>query len=340
LLSKRPLGWLQVAILAGLSLAIAAGSNPGNVTSAPFLILAIILSAEYTKDARALLVGAPILVIFYSAALLFGYHSFTNDWLLSTAASLVLVLLLLVLYGGIYYRHWMQHRRESELLESRVKERTAELERALGERVVMLQEIHHRVKNNLQIVASLLQLEANRLPEDDAVRRPMETSIQRIHAMALVHETLYQTEEFKLVDLGNYTQELVSAISGAIEAKIRYFPPEDSRIEVSLDFAIPFGLLLNELISNAAEHAFEASGTGTIEVHLSCTSSVDLVVEDNGVGISIRDSLGEGNSLGLSLVHALVRQINGDINLESSPGTRWHLTIPAGETNPAISGQA
>ena len=329
--------WGQVSVFFIATLATAISSNPGNATSALFLIYTLVLLVEY-KVPRKLLYGAvAVVTVSFIVSLSVGYRSYTPGWVPVTINTLVLVTLFVVLYGGVLARHWIQHRREAELLESRVRERTADLEKALDERVVMLQEIHHRVKNNLQIIASLLRLETNRLAEDDAARRPMETSIQRIHAMSLVHETLYQSEGFRLVELRGYTRELLSAISGAIEASLHYDTPTDTAIEVSLDFAIPFGLLLNELVSNAAEHAYAPGEKGRIEISLSCNDDVELVVEDDGVGLDSHEETNGSQSLGLTLVRSLVKQLNGRISLESSSGTRWHAIFPLEQARTPVS---
>ena len=321
--------------LVGLTSAIS--SNPGNVTSALFFLYSIILLVEFAVDRRALYIVVAIFTVSYILVLSYGYSLYTNRWFPISLDAIALVSLFLLLYGLVLARHWIQHRQQSELLETRVRERTADLEKALDERVVMLQEIHHRVKNNLQIIASLLRLETNRLAENDAARRPMETSIQRIHAMSLVHETLYQSEGFRLVELRSYTRELLSAISGAIEASLHYDTPTEVAIEVSLDFAIPFGLLLNELVSNAAEHAYAPGEKGTIEVSLSCNHEVELVVKDDGVGLDGNEETNDGQSLGLTLVRSLVKQLNGKISLESSSGTRWHAVFPMEKSRTSVS---
>lgn len=326
--------WVQIVVFLLITLMTAVSSHPGNVTSALFLLYTLVLLVEYRLKPRLIYAAASVITIAFVAALTIGYRSHTAGWIPVTINSLILVALFVLLYGGVLARHWIRHREEAELLESRVKARTADLEKALGERVVMLQEIHHRVKNNLQIVASLLRLETNRLPEDDVARRPMETSIQRIHAMALVHEMLYQSEEFRCVELGSYARELIGAISSAVAARVTYEPPPDKPIEVDLDFAIPFGLLLNELIATAAGHAFGPNAARTIKVQLNCNSQVELVVEDDGAGTPETEETDAGRSLALTLVHSLVEQMHGRIELLSSFGTRWRVTIPLKEPRP------
>jgi two-component system, sensor histidine kinase PdtaS len=211
------------------------------------------------------------------------------------------------------------------LLETRVKERTAELEKALAERSVILQEIHHRVRNNLQLVTSMLQLEAGR-QDDSALRSSMEASIQRIYVMALVHEILYATEELDDLDLVRYSDRLLDAFRD--EAPFEFRLEAEAPIPVGLDFAVPFGLLLNELVSNANRHAFP-EGYGRIDVRIERTEGgLRLVVADEGVGIPEAYPVPGAKTLGLTLVDVLVKQLGGEASLERRPGTKWTIAFP------------
>jgi len=236
-----------------------------------------------------------------------------------------MMICLLILFGGVLLKHELRHRQDVALLETRVKERTADLEQALAERLVMLQEIHHRVKNNLQIIISMLRLEADR-QSDAAARGSIETSIQRIYAMALVHETLYITDQLESIDLVKYADGLLelARASSSIEFKLEAEGP----IFVPLDFAVPFGLLLNELISNSEKHAFPPGFKGEVDIRIESTDGLLLSIADNGVGISESIRLEGTKTLGLSLVNVLVQQLRGAVTLDRKSGTRWTIRFP------------
>jgi len=155
--------------------------------------------------------------------------------------------------------------------------------------------------------------------------------------MALVHETLYQSEELQRVELGRYTRELSAAISATLSPNIQLDLDCDSQIEVDLDFAVPFGLLLNELITNAVEHAFEPERPGRIWVRIRRELELELVVQDDGVGLPEETKSGGRHNLGLTLVHSLVQQLHGDIEVENTPGTRWRVTIPEDARSSLVS---
>jgi two-component sensor histidine kinase len=257
--------------------------------------------------------------------LIIGYRSFSHSYLVLALLTIVGVLGIIILYGGVIIRHELRHRRDRELLETRVRERTAELERSVAERSVMLQEIHHRVKNNLQIITSILRLEVDR-QADATSRAAIEASIQRIFAMALVHETLYDTDQLESIDLVNYTGELLNLARDV--SPIRFDLKAEGPIPVGLDFAVPFGILLNELVSNAEKHAFPQGAPGEVDIRIDSTEGILLSFADDGIGIPERIGLEGAKTLGLTLVKVLVQQLHGSIVLDRSSGTRWTIRFP------------
>jgi two-component sensor histidine kinase len=234
---------------------------------------------------------------------------------------------LVVLYGTVLLRHEYRHRQDKELLETRVKERTAELERALAEGSVMLQEIHHRVNNNLQIISSILRLEADR-EESSALRASREKSLQRIYAMALVHEILYQTDELEYIDLGRYAMQLIDDVRSG--STLGFALAVEKDIRVDLDFAVPFGLLLNELVNNAVEHAFPEGRAGRVEIRVKSESggAIALSVSDDGVGLPEGLRFEGARTLGFNLVNALIIQLHGKMDLDRRSGTSWTILFP------------
>jgi len=210
-------------------------------------------------------------------------------------------------------------------------------ERKAGEKLILdslqaketlLKEIHHRVKNNLQVVSSLLSLEAQRSSDEKTRSLFLETK-NRIRSMALVHERLYRSPEVGKIDLGEYlrsiSEELVrSAAREGLACSI-----DAEQVSLGVDVAVPCGLLAHELLSNALTHAFVGRQTGQVEVTLRRTGEhrIELSVRDNGVGFP--GDFRTMTSMGLTLVNSLAAQMGGDIVMESRGGTRFTITFPA-----------
>ncbi|MBL6980941.1 MAG: hypothetical protein ISR58_07095 [Anaerolineales bacterium] len=228
-------------------------------------------------------------------------------------------------------------------LEERVEERTKELlianqqiQNSLEEKDVLLKEIHHRVKNNLQIVSSLLYLQSRRIREEEIVAL-FEESRQRILAMALVHENLYSSDDIAWIDFSNYVQKLVLDIAQIFEAESGKVVCEisiDPGISLDIDYAIPCGLIVNELVSNAYKHAFKDRQAGVINVRMLTNKSgeIELFVTDNGCGLPAGFDPNHANNMGLQIVHMLVNQLNGQISFESKDGTNVKILIFATTT--------
>ncbi len=217
-------------------------------------------------------------------------------------------------------------------LEERKRAQDA-LRSSLQEKDALLKEVHHRVKNNMQVVSSLLNLQLDFLP--DAQARPFIVDTQsRIAAMALVHEKLYQSDDLAWVDFADYLRELTENIAASFSpsaSEIR-FTLEADEIRLAIDAAIPCGLIINELVSNAYKHAFPDGRTGAVNVVLKRRSPGFIVmrVADTGRGIPLGLDLRRTESLGMQLVFTLAQQIQGEIEIKSSPGegTVFELTVP------------
>jgi two-component sensor histidine kinase len=319
--------WIQVFIFFLTAILNALTTTAGgNLTGGVFLIFGLILILEYRLGKASIWIAAIVTLILYPLSLILGYKSFSPSFIYLTALTVIAVITLIVLYGAVILRHEFRHSQDKELLESRVKERTAELERSLGERSVMLQEIHHRVNNNLQIIASILELEAGK-EENESARVSREKSVQRIYAMALVHETLYRTDQLENVDLAQYADRLLDELRAG--SSIEFVLKAEKPVYVGLDFAVSFGLLLNELATNAQKHAFPALLSGRVEVGIDEEEGLKLSVADNGVGMAENQPLEGGKTLGLDLVRVLAQQLHGEVALERNPGTRWTIRFTA-----------
>ena len=211
---------------------------------------------------------------------------------------------------------------------------------SLQEKEVLLREIHHRVKNNMQVISSLLSLQSTYI-EDTETLELFRESESRIRSMALVHEKLYQSKDLADIDIAGYirnlTDYLLSAyieISTAVHLKLNIDP-----ISLDVDTAIPCGLIINELVSNAFKHAFKESQTGEINIDLyrnpiphttqngagKPSYQYTLSIKDNGSGFPEEMSLRNTKSLGLNLVNSLVRQLKGTIEQEKYDGTGFKI---------------
>ena len=195
------------------------------------------------------------------------------------------------------------------------------------EKEVMIKEIHHRVKNNLQIVRSLIRFQQDQVT-DARTRELFNECINRVGAMALVHEQTYLSKDLANIPVSSYLDSLVRDLVSAYNIRKRL--TMDINIQVrtlSVDALIPLGLLINEIISNSFKYAFTDREEGTITVHLSGSESegLHLIIGDDGVGMRSRDGFHRPNSLGMELIHTLAGQLDSDIHLLDGPGTRYEL---------------
>ncbi len=205
------------------------------------------------------------------------------------------------------------------------------LRASVREKEILLQEVHHRVKNNLQIIKSLLRLQAHAVG-DPALHELFRDSQNRVHAMALVHEQLYRAHDLAHVDCAAYLRELASSVLRSYEtqsARIALTCAIDGALALEIDTAIPLGLILTELISNSLKHAFPDGRTGTLTVGLHTTAdTLTVTVCDDGVGLPAAVDLETTNSLGLQLVGDLTEQLGGAVTVDRQDGTAFHIRIP------------
>jgi PAS domain S-box-containing protein len=217
------------------------------------------------------------------------------------------------------------------------REQEHRLARSLNEKEVLLREIHHRVKNNLAAISSLLylqSLDAN----DPAARQALEQSRSRVKSMALVHESLYRSGDLNAVEFGTYTRELAENVhinhsAGAHIQLITHVEP----VEMSIDRAVPVGLIMNELLTNAFKHAFKGRthGSVTVSVTVKPENFMRVSVVDDGVGafqaLSPDGAPCVTENTGLNLVRSLVKQVNGELQMSPlHPGTCAEIVVPLG----------
>ena len=189
-----------------------------------------------------------------------------------------------------------------------------------------MREIHHRVKNNLQIVTSLLNLQAKAV-QGESAQRAFNDIQTRVRALALVHRYLYESEDLQSVNLGAFLKELAASLQlsyGISQDQVTIEVEADAVWDVS-DRAVPLALFMTETMSNALKHAFPQGRQGVIRIVLKAMqdSVVRFSVEDNGIGLSEAQSIAQGPqaSLGMSLIKAFARQVDGKLTISGPPGT-------------------
>lgn len=218
----------------------------------------------------------------------------------------------------------------SVILEQQVQARTADLESSLRDREILLKEVHHRVKNNLQIMISFLRLESRRT--DHGPTRSVLTDMRdRIQAMASLHQVLYRSNNFNEIDLRAHIEQVTRNLEhshGERAGRIRVNLDLVSR-NVRLDEAMPCGLILNELVSNALKHAFPSGRSGEVRVELGRLgeSGLRLRVSDDGVGLPADFAARRSASLGLQLVSDLARQLGGQLTVGEGPQAVFEVTM-------------
>jgi len=232
-------------------------------------------------------------------------------------------------------------------LEKRVQQRTGELRKeiiqrkrdekkiiaSLREKEVLLKEIHHRVKNNLQIIQSLLYLQSQGV-KDSKAQNFFTESVNRIRSIALLHEKLYKTGDLARIDFSDYVRDLVQGIYQAFDFhnNLIKFDIHVTRFYLSIDMAIPCGLIVNELVSNALKHAFKTN-TGVDNIIKVVAKKTDdkhlfISIQDNGCGIPDNIDIENSSSLGLRLVNSLVKdQLNGNMQMLVDAGTRYDIIV-------------
>ncbi|MEX0685663.1 MAG: PAS domain S-box protein [Balneolales bacterium] len=206
----------------------------------------------------------------------------------------------------------------------------AQVKASLKEKEVLLNEIHHRVKNNLAIVSSLLHWKSQTV-KDNEVKDILTESEGRVQSMALIHELLYKQEDFSNIEFGAYLDKLLQNISSNFKKQEVSISTEVNADPVYLEIksAVPCALICHELICNAYKHAFAGRKYGKISINLKhLKDKISLVVKDNGIGIPQKK---EENTMGLMLIHGLVSQLKGTVTLKTEDGTSFNITFPAEE---------
>ncbi|MCX6692662.1 MAG: PAS domain S-box protein [Methanoregula sp.] len=204
------------------------------------------------------------------------------------------------------------------------------LEASLREKEVIIKEVHHRVKNNMQVISGFLQLQSNYISDPVAIEK-LNESQRRVKTMALVHEKLYQSKSLEFINTAEYIKSLVSdlmdsyAIHTAVDVQVNV-----DNVSVNLDTAIPCGLIINELMTNCLKYAFKGRTTGNIslDLHLGADHMFTLIVADDGAGLPSDYDVRSTATLGTQLVNVLVRQLGGEMKVTVENGARFEIVFP------------
>lgn len=209
------------------------------------------------------------------------------------------------------------------------KKQSDKIIESIREKEILLKEIHHRVKNNLQIISSIINLQSASV-KDEHILEILRESKNRIYTMATIHENLYQSAQFSFIQFDTYIHKLVQNVIGSYQSssnqiEITY---NLAPIELNIDQAIPCGLILNELLTNAVKYAFPDYKKGKINISVTeYNQVVTIVFEDNGIGLPPDLNIEETPTLGFQLVVTLIDQLDGQFNVFTDLGTKYLITF-------------
>ena len=237
----------------------------------------------------------------------------------------MIALVALIGLAIVMYRRAITRKKHGQILE----EKNSLISRALQDKELLLREIHHRVKNNLQVVSSLLSLQS-RFIEDETALAAINQGRDRVKSMALIHQNLYQEENLTGIQIKAYFEKLIQSLFNSYNVRPDQITlvQNVSDLELDVDTVIPLGLVVNELVSNALKYAFPDGREGTITVALTeKDEQLVLEVKDDGIGISADWSAEQGNSFGFRLIHAFKAKLNADLDVSGKNGTAVTMRI-------------
>ena len=203
------------------------------------------------------------------------------------------------------------------------------LKESVKEKEILLKEIHHRVKNNMQIISSLLNIQTRYLDDEESIN-VLKESQNRVKSMAMIHEKLYGSSDFNKIYFDDYIESLVWDLFYSYSIEKGTINPilEIDDVKLNIETSIPCGLIITELVSNSLKYAFPNQLKGELKVSLKNKDDhYKLIISDNGIGFPKNIDFKNTKSLGLELVNNLVEQIDGNIQLENSKGTKFKITF-------------
>lgn len=225
---------------------------------------------------------------------------------------------------------------EKKLLELNLAERTRQLEntknelsKSLNEKETLLREIHHRIKNNLQMVSSLISLQSHVIQDAASLKIFKETQ-NRINSIALIHQKLYQEKTFGSVNFSIYLKDIIASVFHAYQvnnSKIK-LTQEIEDLQIGIEKGISLGLIFNEMITNAIKYAFPENRNGYLYISVKNVGHIEIIVADNGVGLPENLNIYKTESIGMQLITSLTEQLGGKIEVDNSKGVRYTIVLP------------
>jgi two-component sensor histidine kinase len=242
---------------------------------------------------------------------------------------IIIGLIALLTTSFFAFQNNRRKRIEIEIMNASISKKKEELKISLHEKELLLKEIHHRVKNNLQIISGILSLQNNSI-SDEKAKQILVDGQDRIQTIALLHKTMYQNENFNMVDFQTYSNELITYIrqTNFTGNKNITINQEIENIQFNIDMAIPLSLIINEIITNCYKHAFKNKTEGIISISIKkqINDSYELSIEDNGNGLPENfTSFENSKSVGFDLIQGLCQQIDGEIEITSKHGTKINI---------------
>ncbi len=229
------------------------------------------------------------------------------------------------------YREAQQEIAERKRVEKSLRESEEKIKSSLEEKELLLKEIHHRVKNNMQIISSLLNLQSRHI-SDEAARSLFQDSQNRIHSIALVHEKLYQSGDLARINFNEYIQSLTRHLfrSYKVNPKLIAMTTNIRDIFLTVDIAMPCSLIISELVSNALKYAFPDERQGEVQIDFTMRDDgwYSMTIRDNGIGLPDSIDIEKTETLGMQLLNTLSRQLRGEFSFSRAEGTSFSITFP------------
>ena len=295
------------------------------------LILAIAFIFDMREDKRLMLFHILLIIAFLSINVITHHELFRSNFLTDEKRSQMFMFNLIFsasAVGFFVYIMIKNNLKESYLYIQRIEERRQSekaVKEALDEKNILISELHHRVKNNLAIISGLFSLKINDDLHEDAKNVLLE-SRNRVRSMALIHNRLYKSDNMTNVNFEEYAKELISEISASYPAVANSvkIDTDIKNVSININSAIPCGLILNELLTNAYKHAFRDKTNGHINVSfINDNNAIVMRVEDNGVGLP--EDYKQKQSLGVTVIESLSEQLDGSFNFSNNNGTCFEL---------------
>ncbi|MFT6638669.1 MAG: two-component sensor histidine kinase [Flavobacterium sp.] len=242
---------------------------------------------------------------------------------------IIIISLVIILLIGIYIiKNNRKKRTEIEQMNKSISRKNKTIKASLKEKEMLLQEIHHRVKNNLQVISGILSLQNSNIT-DEKSKQLLAESQDRIQAIALLHKTMYQNDNFNVVDFKTYINELITYIKQTNKNvnKDIIVTQEVENINFSIETAIPLSMLINEIITNCYKHAFTNLENGEIFISIRKDTSKKylLIIKDNGIGLPKNYNENTTKSIGFDLINGLSEQLEGILTFNSNNGTEINI---------------